>query len=202
MTQEEKLNKELEAELAKDTTKVSGDKAQEMKENIMNADEGKPWLGVGVHDVEINGIKLVKSSKGTLGMAFAVSNEDGQNDVTMWLSEGALPYTIQNVSRLIVHNEEGEEAKFNAKEGMTKVETAQMVYKVAQTKLIGKKAFLSVKESETQTYINKAGEEKSSLEKNLLSYKPKVEVQSIAKAQVASGTINDNGEIDLSELPF
>ena len=35
MTEEEKLNKELEAELAKDTTKVSGDKAQEMKEKTL-----------------------------------------------------------------------------------------------------------------------------------------------------------------------
>ena len=188
----------LESKLA--GLKLDKEELVDMGETLDKSSTGQ-WLGLGVHTVKIDNVELTESKSGTIGITFEVSNQDGKGEATMWLSERALKYTISNISKIAIHNV-AENKRAELKEALKKIDNAKAIYDIARGKLIGKEAFLEIKESETQTYTNKFGEEKSSLEKNLLSYKPKVEVQSIAKAQVASGTINDNGEIDLSELPF
>lgn len=186
--------KDLEKLLAKDDTKVSSEDVAKMKENILKAGAGGNWLGVGVHDVEITGVELTQAKTGTLGIKFTVENDEGMNEVTMWLSERALPYTIQNISAIGVHNTP-EEKREKLRTLMANVTSAQEAYEIAKAKFVGFKAYLDIKESKTQTYTNKYGETKPSLERNLRAYKPKVTVE-----QVLS---QDGGEkVDLDEVPF
>lgn len=196
MTEEEKAQKDLEAQLAKSDVKVSGDAADKMKENILKVQSDQPWLGVGVHDVKVTGVELTQAKTGTLGVKLTVANDDGKNEVTMWLSERALPYTIENISRIGVHNtpEEKREALRNA---MTNINSAKDAYEVVKGKFVGFQCWLSVRESKTDTYTDKNGETKPSLDRNLLSYKPK-ETQTQAIARVMDG-----GEpLKVSDLPF
>jgi hypothetical protein len=172
-TEEEKLQASLFAQLEKEDVKVSGEAAEKMKENIEKASTGQAWLGLGVHDVFIQSIELTQAKTGTLGLKFTVHNDEGQAEVTKWLSEGALPYTIENVSRLVVHNTP-EEKKAEARNFMSNVVSAKDLVAIAKEKLIEGVAVLQVREArDGSTYTNKDGEEKPSIERDLLSYKPK-----------------------------
>ena len=184
---QENLFKQLE----KNDVKVAGEAAEKMKENIQNASSGGAWLGLGIHDVFIEAIELTQAKTGTMGMKFIVENEDGKSEVVFWLSEAALPYTIENVSRLVVHNT-AEDKKAEARTFMSNITSAKELLEVAKAKLIGGVAFLSVRESKTNTYTDtKTGEIKPSLERNLLSYKPKDAVEQAAAKVIGGGTTVD-----------
>lgn len=194
-TDEQKLQASLFGELEKADVKVGGDVADKMKENIANDRGASNYLGLGIHEVYIQTITLVKANSGTLGMRLDVENEDGKSDATFWLSEAALPYTIENVSRLIVHNT-AEDKKEAARNFMSNIVSAKELFTVAQEKLIEGVAFLSIKESKTQTYTDtKTGEIKPSMERNLTSWKPKEDVAQTAAAIMGGGTPAPKGNI-------
>ena len=202
MSEEEKLQKELAKELEKNDVQVADDAAAKMKENIMK-DNNTQWLGFGVHEVSVDKVELTRAKSGTLGMKFTVSNADGQSEVTMWLSQAALPYTIENCSRLVVHNAE-QDKKDDARNFMSNILSAKDLFDtitnmIEQRKRANKEfaCWLSVRESKTQTYVNKKGEEAPSIERSLLSYKPKEEAKTVATNMVNSGEA-----IDTSEIPF
>lgn len=199
-TEDEKLQASLFDELKASDTKVSNDKAATMKENILKARAGGSYLGIGIHDVFIQSIELFKANSGTLGIRFNVENEDGKNDATFWLSEAALPYTIENVSRLIVHNT-AEDKKAEARNFMSNIVSAKELFEVAKAKLVDGVAVLSIRESKTQTYTDaKTGEVKASLEKSLLSYRPKADAQQKVTEVMGGGTpVDDKIKLD---IPF
>lgn len=179
-TEEEKLQASLFGELEKNDVKVEGDAAKQMKENIENDRGASSYLGLGVHEVFVKSIELVKANSGTLGMQVNVENADGQGRATFWLSEAALPYTIENVSRLVVHNT-AEDKKDAARNFMSNIVSAKELFEVAKEKLIEGVGYLSIKESKTQTYTDKrTGEIKPSLETNLTAWKPKETVNAAA----------------------
>jgi hypothetical protein len=196
---------DLFAELEKNDVTVAEDAAEKMKENIINDRGGANYLGIGVHEVAVTAIELVQAKTGTMGMKFLVENEDGKSDVTMWLSEGALPYTIENVSRLVVHN--AEEAKKEAARNMMAnimsakdlFTTVKEIIATLEKKKTPFSCYLSIREDRNgATYQDKNGETKPSLERNLLSYRPK-ETAVQSAVQATGGTLVDaNG----MELPF
>ena len=202
MSDAEKLQKELAKELEQANVKVAKDAAAKMTENILSGNSGN-WLGLGVHEVSVDKIELTRANSGTLGMTFTVSNADGKSEVTMWLSQAALPYTIENCSRLVVHNAE-QSKKDEARNFMSNILSAKdlfdtMVQMLEQRKKAKKEftCWVSIRESKTQTYTNKDGEEVPSIERSLLSYKPKEEAKT-----VATNMVNSSEGVDLSEIPF
>lgn len=192
--------KDLLGQLEKNDVTVGKKDAEKMKEEIMTASTGKRWLGLGVHEVFIQTIELVQAKTGTMGMKYRVENDEGQGEVTMWLSEGALPYTIKNVSTLVVHATDPDK-KDQARTFMSNVVSAKELFSIAQEKLIQAQCWLSVRENKNgDTYTNKDGEEKPSLDRNLLSYQPKeTQVQAVAKA--VGGEVSADKDI-LAGLPF
>lgn len=199
-TDEQKEQASLFGELEKSDVKVSGEAAEKMKENIVNDRGSGSYLGLGVHEVFIQKISLVKANSGTLGMRFDVENADGKSDATFWLSEGALPYTIENVSRIIVHNTP-EADKEKARNFLSNIVSAKELFNVATEKLVDGVAYLSIRESKTQTYTDtKTGEIKPSMERNLTSWKPKEDVQQAAAAAVGGGT--PVSEKTKADIPF
>lgn len=187
--------KDLFAELEQSDVKVADDAAAEMKDNILSGGGGA-YLGIGVHDVFIKSIELIKAKSGTLGLKFIVENADGKNDATFWLSEAALPYTIENVSRLVVHNT-ADAKKDAARTFMSNITGAKELVDVAKEKLIDGVGYLSVKASATQTYTDKDGNVKPSLEKSLLAWRPKE-----TPAQSAATVLGGGEPVNPSELPF
>lgn len=191
-------------ELEQNDVKVADDKAAEMKENILKARAGGNYLGIGIHDVFIQSVELFKANSGTLGIRFNLENEDGKNDVAMWLSEGALPYTIENVSRLVVHNTP-EDKKADARNFMSNIVSAKDLFEVAKEKLTDGVAVLSIREAKDgSTYKDKDGNDKPSLDKNLLSYRPKESPAQAVTSVMGGGTAvtpPKDGEKKL-DIPF
>lgn len=200
---------DLFSQLEKNDVKVADDAAEKMKENILNDKGGQNYLGLGVHEVTVTSVELTQAKTGTLGIRFNVENADGRSDVTMWLSEGALPYTVENVSRLMVHNAK-EENKQTARIHMANISSAKELFETVKQVIDERQAanttpfvcFLSIREAKDgSTYVNKDGETKPSLERNLLSYKPKeTQVQAVAKATGATPVSKD--ELGINNLPF
>lgn len=197
---------DLFGELEKNDVKVADDAAEKMKENILNDKGGQNYLGIGVHEVEVTSVELTKAGTGTLGIRFNVENGDGRSDATMWLSEAALPYTIENVSRLMVHNAP-DDKKAEARTFMSNVNSAKALFDTVVEALKAREklkkpfmAFLSIREDQSgRTYTDKNGEEKPSLTRNLLSYRPKeTPVQSAVKATGGELLSKDT----LGDLPF
>lgn len=198
---------DLFGELEANDVVVADDAAEKMKDNILNDKGGANYLGIGIHDVTVTSVELAKASTGTLGIKFNVENEDGRSDVTMWLSEAALPYTIENVSRLLVHNAT-EPNKEKARNHMSNVVSAKELYEIVTVTLEerakNKAPFvgvLSISEDKSgRTYTNKDGEVKPSLVRNLLSYRPKETPVQSAVAATGGELVADKDTID--GLPF
>ena len=192
-------------QLEKEDVKVAKDAAAAMKDNILNDKGSVNYLGLGVHDVTVTSVELAQAKTGTLGIKFNVENADGRSDVTMWLSEAALPYTIENVSRLMVHNA-AEAKKEEARIYMANIVSAKDLFKTIQDTLKVRTdknpftAYLSIREDQSgRTYTDKNGEEKVSLTRNLLSYRPKeTAVQSVAQVTGGEAVSKDV----LGDLPF
>ncbi len=129
-----------------------------MKENILNDKGGANYLGIGIHDVTVTAVELVQAKTGTMGIKFLVENGDGKSDVSMWLSEGALPYTIENVSRLMVHNAD-EDKKDAARNFMSNIVSAKELFNTLQEtlKVRGEKkpfaCFLSIREDQKWSHL-------------------------------------------------
>lgn len=199
--------KNLFGELEKNDVTVAEDKAEAMKENIMKDRGGANYLGIGIHDVAVVSVELTKASTGTLGIQFNVENEDGQGRVKMWLSEAALPYTIENISRLVVHNADADK-KEAARIMMANIVSAKDLYNTMQSILdtLAKKktpfvAYLSIREAKDgSTYLDKNGVERPSTESNLLSYRPKETAVQSAVAATGGELVADKDTID--GLPF
>jgi len=193
-------------ELEKNDVKVTDDAAEKMKENILNDRGSANYLGIGVHEVVVTSVELTQAKTGTLGMRFNCENEDGQGRVTMWLSEGALPYTIENVSRLMVHNA-ADDKKDEARNYMSNIVSAKDLFETVQETLKVRKeknpfkAFLSIREArDGSTYTDKNGVERPSTESNLLSYRPKeTPTQSVVKA-TGGEVVTDKDTLE--GLPF
>lgn len=198
--------KDLFGELEKSDVKVADDAAEQMKQNILNDKGGANYLGIGVHEVVVTSVELTKAKTGTLGMLFNVENEDGVGRATMWLSEAALPYTIENVSRLMVHNA-AEDKKDAARNHMSNIVSAKDLYEVVTETLkvrgerLPFRAFLSIRErADGSTYTDKNGVERPSTESNLLSYKPKETATQSAVAATGGEPVVDKDL--LNGLPF
>lgn len=207
MADSEKSQADLFGQLEKNDVTVDKDKAAEMKENILNDKGAANYLGIGVHEVEVVSIEITEAKTGTLGIKFNVENADGKNDVTMWLSEAALPYTIENVSRLVVHNAE-DAKKDAARTMMANIVSAKDLFNTLKEVIetLAKKktpfsCYLSVREArDGSTYTNSQGEEKPSLERNLLSYRPKETPTQAAIAVTGGEVVADKDTIN--GLPF
>lgn len=193
--------------LEKTDVKVADDAAEKMKENILNDKGGTNYLGIGIHDVSLTSIELVQAKTGTIGVQFNVGNSEGQGRDRMWLSDGALPYTIENVSRLVVHNAE-EAKKDAARTIMSNIVSAKELYTIMQQILdtLEKKktpfvGHLFIREAKNGgTYTDKNGVERPSLETSFLSYRPK---ETLVQSAIAAtgGTLSVDKDL-LAGLPF
>ncbi len=198
-------------QLEKNDVKVDKKAAETMKENILNDKGGANYLGIGIHEVVLTAVELVEAKTGTMGIKFLVENTDGRSDVTMWLSEGALPYTIENVSRLMVHNA-AKDKKDEARNYMSNIISAKDLFNTVVETLKAREktkspfqCFLSIREDQNgATYVNKDGETKPSLDRNLLSYRPKA-TPTQAVVEATGGEVvtqGDSSGIDINNLPF
>ncbi len=198
---------DLFGELEKSDVKVADDAAEKMKDNILNDKGGANYLGIGVHDVEATSVELTKASTGTLGIKFNVENSEGRSDVTMWLSEAALPYTIENVSRLLVHNA-NEKNKEAARNHMSNVVSAKELYDIVvetmDARVKNKAPFVGVlviaEDKSGRTYVDKNGETKPSLVRNFQTWKPKETAVQAATRITGGEVVDDKNTID--GLPF
>lgn len=186
-------------------TKITDEQAKEMEENIMK-DDFKQYLGIGIHEVEVDSVELFEAKTGSVGIKFNVSNDEGESDVVFWVTQGALPYTIENISRLMVHNAR-EEKKDDARKMMRNTRSAKELWDIVEATIQARKkqklpfkGYLSVRYDEKNTYTSKTGEEKPSIVRNLMAYRPK-ETPSQAKA-VAKDVVEKSDKVDLADLPF
>jgi len=206
MAEQEVSQADLFSQLEKDNVTVDKSTAEVMKEKILSDTGSKNYLGIGVHDVVVKSVELTQAKTGTLGLQFNVENEDGQGRHKLWLSENALPYTIENISRLMVHNA-ADDKKDAARNHMSNIVSAKELFetvaetiKVRGTKLPFK-AFLSIREAKDgSTYTDKNGVERPSTESNLLSYRPK-ETAVQSAVQATGGDVVVDKDV-LGNLPF
>lgn len=206
MADEQTNQADLFKQLEKNDVKVDKDAAEKMKENIMKDRGGSNYLGLGVHDVVITSVELAEAKTGTIGLRFNVENENGQGNDTFWLSEAALPYSIENISRIMVHNTPADK-KAVAKNFFANILSAKELYEVVQTFLeqaeTNKKpleAFLVRKESATRTYTDKNGEEKPSIESQLQAWKPNQTATEKVVQETGGEVVDDKNTI--GGLPF
>lgn len=207
----DKAQKDLLNELQKENIKMSTQAIDDLQKRLENLENH--YLPKGVHDVEIEKVELMKSTNGTYGMKFFVKNQEGNGSAVYWLSENALLYTIENCTRLLVHNVEDEKKKAGIRDYFSIITTASEVFE-AMYKSIERakkekkplKGVLVIEEDESRTYTNNKGEEKPGLNSSLLWYKPEVDKKPKAKMSVKSiaDIFNDDGveEIDTSDVPF
>lgn len=191
--------KDLLGQLEANDVKINKKAAEKMKEEILTASTSR-WLGVGVHEVFIQAVELTQAKTGTMGMKFIVENDEGKGEVTMWLSEGALPYTIKNVSGLVVHATDADK-KDKARNFMASVVSAKELFDIAKDKLIQAQCWLSIREAKDgSTYTDKNGEQRPSLDRNLLSYEPKqTPTQTVVQATGGEVTVDED---ILKNIPF
>lgn len=200
---------DLFGKLEKADVKVADDAAETMKENILKDRGGNYITGLGDHDVKIVSVELVEAKTGTIGMKAIVEDEDGaKSDVTYWLSEAALPYSIENMSRIVVRNAP-EAKKADARNFMSNIMSAMEFFKAVQEFLAQaekkKKPFEAILhinvDANGRTYTDKNGEEKPSLVRSLRTWYTNIKPDTTETAQATMGG-GEKIDLEKSNIPF
>lgn len=191
-----KALKEFDEVIKEDITMTDDDMAR--LEEVMNRTP-KNYLDIGVHRVNITKVSPVVANSGTAGIEFTVENADGESTATCWITPKTLPYVVARISRILVHNKP-ESEKTAAKAKMKEIKSARNLYAVCSG-LIGKECWLQISEANT-TYVNKNGETKYNLNREIDGYEMKPKAPKPQLEQVAQAVGGEKTDIDLNDIPF
>lgn len=132
------------------------------------------YFEYGVHKVTIEGTVLDKTDDGRAFVDIGVKGENGESDrARMWLhTEKAGKYTLRTIQGLCTHNAKTETGKDKVRNAFVgKIDEKKLRSFLDQ--MDGYEAWFKVEQDPTRTYVNSAGEERPSLNKDIYSYEPK-----------------------------
>lgn len=171
-----------------------------MKAIIINqedlAEPTSQYFGAGVHEATITAVLAEKSNSGTPYLEFAVAKGEAEGSAKLYLSEGALKYTIDRIRKIAVHNTD-EDKKDATRELFNSIKNAADLYSIAK-KLEGKQCWYTVKKTD-ETYVNKDGDVKYRYETNIWGYEPTLKEKETSEPTAED---IDGEEINLDEIPF
>lgn len=196
-----KLQAELIAELKADDVVLDSEGVKTLEEQL-DRTGGNNYFSVGIHEVEIAKVELRKFPSGSRAIVITVSDGTAEAETFHWLSEKALPYTIDRIGKILIHNTK-EENKETLRTALKKINSASKLFESISSEkkpITGFKCWLRVQESETQTYTDKNGVERPSIERDIFGYEPKMNKQSQVKEMLESG--ETKSDIDLDDIPF
>lgn len=163
--------------------------------------ERKPYFGVGVHEVYIEKIKSEKPEKGapffSVEVLGSVNDLEVRDDVRLYISEAAAPYTLANLARIAVHNKQTEKEKDAVREAFKAITDTDEIDQKFLDKFKDMQAWILVEEDMGSPKPNGGYYTRASL----YSYKPQASTN--ASKMTAEDLVSDNNEkIDLEEIPF
>lgn len=165
------------------------------------------YFELGVHKIKIAGAEMAKDQNGKIFAEVAVVGANGERDkVRLWLHTPATRrISIDNARRILVHNMASEADKQVVRDKFAQIKNLAD-FGAILSKIVGREAWLKLKESESRTYQNARGEIKPSIDRQLLGYEPKSEPKPVAVEADEFGTPHYDEdldkEVDLSEIPF
>lgn len=156
--------------------------------------ERKPYFDVGVHEVYITGAHKVEPQTGSPYIEVTVlGDEDTTDDIRVYISEAAAPYTIANLARIAVHNAPTDEAKEKAKVAFKAITDTDMIDDKFLTKFENMQAWIKTEEN-----LNAPKENGGYfLRSSLYSWEPK-EPKMTPEQLMGVGTT----QVDPKEVPF
>jgi hypothetical protein len=167
-----------------------------VKVNLSDKDfaERKPYFDVGVHEVFITEATKVAPETGAPYIEVTVIGQNDETDnLRLYISEAAAPYTLANLARIAVHNAKDDAAKDKVREAFKKIDDTDLIDEKFLAKFKDMQAWILTKEDTT-------GQQKPNggfyLRSQLYSWEPKAEPSDINK------DIENGKPIDVSEIPF
>lgn len=158
--------------------------------------ERKPYFEAGVHEVYITDLKAVKPESGAEYLEATVLGEnDATDNIRLYISEKAAPYTLANLARIAVHNKEGETDKQAVREAFKKITDTDQLDEKFLGRFKDMQAWILTEEDLNAPKPNGGYYLRSSL----FSYPPK---PSNNAAKATTEQIKNGEPIDLNEIPF
>lgn len=161
-------------------------------------EDRKPYFEAGVHQVFIKGVSTGKTpNTGSDYIEFKLLGaEDEEGTARAYVTDKSMDYTRSLLARIAVHNKSTEPEKQKVREAFKAInDSDQMLDPKFLEKFIDNEAWILVEEDKSSPKPNGG----FYLRTSLYSYEPKARPQTNPNA---TGTITDNGKIDLTEIPF
>lgn len=155
--------------------------------------ERKPYFEAGAHEIYITEAKQVKPETGAPYIEVTVLGEnDATDNIRLYTSEAAAPYTLANLARIAVHNEQTDAGKEKAREKFKKITDTDELDDKFLANFKDSQAWILTEEDKNAPKPNGGFYLRSSL----YSWPPKV------KATTIEQDIDNAKPVDLSEIPF
>lgn len=156
----------------------------------------KPYFGAGVHEVYITEAKVEKpEGKAPYIEVTVIGENDEKDDIRLYISEAAAPYTLSNLGRIAVHNKQDEKEKEGVRTAFKAITDTDQIDQKFLDKFKDMQAWILTEEDLGAPKPNGGYYLRSSL----YSYKPTPRVPEMTPEQLMS---DQNEKIDLDEIPF
>lgn len=155
--------------------------------------ERKPYFDEGSHEVYITGAKKVTPEQGAPYIEVSVlGEEDATEDIRVYISEAAAPYTMANLARIAVHNAKDEAAKEKVRAAFKAIDDTDQIDDKFLAKFKDMQCWILTEENTNAPKENGG----YFLRSQLYSWEPKVKAKTIQQ-DIANGK-----PVDTSEIPF
>jgi len=182
---------------------------QELKSVAFSEEDVKEiggFIREGIHSVTIEKVGFEKNANDKPYLNVEVKDENGNEGAAkIWFTGAAIPYSINTIRTIFVHNASNEEDKEKLRQFFKGLE-GKSLYELSQftDKLVGKQAWYSVRKTD-ETYEDKDGNTKSRYDRSIWGYEPtfKDEKETASKDVALSvEEFEEAPEFDLSDIPF
>lgn len=157
------------------------------------------YFGVGVYEVQLVALKPVTPDSGAPYINVTVRGEEDQEaDLRLYISDAAAPYTIANLGRIAVHNQEGETKKQAIRDSFKKIDDTDKLTEKFLSNMVNMQAWILGEE-------DVKGKQKPNggyyIRYNLYSYEPTPKKQTAA--DLVSDFISDGAQpASTDDIPF
>lgn len=176
----------------------------ELKAATLSEDDTKDvdgFLNEGVHDVVITSARFDKNANGKVFVEVdVVDDSNRKGSAKIWFEGGAIPYSINTIRTIFVHNADSKEDKDKLR---AYFKSPKDLYEISQIlpKLEGKQCWYSSQKTD-ETYEAKDGTTKHRYENNVWGFEPTLKPRDERHQDIAPSEDDLEKEVDLSEIPF
>lgn len=158
-------------------------------------------LPFGVSSVQLVGATAGETESNKEYIALTVTNKDGvEEDVRVWFTGGASKYSFNTIKQIVIHNQTSDANKEKAREAVENCVDTDSLADLLNSKVVGGQLWITKYFDPVKSYVNPSGEQRRSINTNVVGYEPKPKPELMALTQLGLDAVRPVTADDLISI--